>query len=367
VLRFAPILVFGIFTGVIGDRVDRRRLLVVTQALHTTAATTMAVVVFTTTPTLLLLYGIALTHGLINAVDNPVRRSFIRDLTDETELSNAVSLHNSVGTLTRGIGPVIAGSLIVGVGVKWCFAINALSFVAVLLSLVIIDRTQLRPAMLAPRGPGQTRAGIRYARAHRPIRRTLILATVMAVFAWQWNVILPVYVTDEFQGDARLFGFLVFALSVGSLVGAIYSARLPRLGGQHLRGAGAALGIALGGVAIAPELPIAFVALALLGAAGSAFNIAAQSRIQLAVEDEMTSRVMALYSVSFTGAKPIGGLVAGLVIDASSSRFALGLGSLVIAIATLLYVIDVRRRAQRLPDEVGNGEPLPAPASQPPE
>jgi len=349
VLRFAPILVFGVFTGIIGDRVDRRSLLLVTQFLHTAAVGTMAVFAFLTAPTLLMVYTIALVQGLINAVDNPVRRSFIRDLADEGELSNAVSLHNSVGTFTRGIGPVIAGFLIVSVGVKWCFAINAVSYVAVLITLVLIDQAKLRPSVMAPRGRGQTRAGLRYARSNRPIRRTLLFATMMAVFAWQWNVILPIYVTDEFGGDARLFGFIVLAFSTGSLIGAMYSAGLPRIGGQHLRWASAGLAAALAFAAMAPVLPVAFAAMVLLGASGSAFSIGAQTRLQIAADDEMTSRVMALYSVTFTGAKPIGGLIAGLVIELSSSRAALGLGAVAMATATAAYALELRNRPKPKP------------------
>jgi len=346
VFRFGPILFFGVFTGVLGDRMDRRRILLVTQALHAAATTTLAVIVWMTTPTLALVYGIILTQGLINAVDNPVRRSFIRDLTTDDEISNAVSLHNTVGTLTRAIGPAIAGLLISGLGVEWCFTINAATYVAVLVSLVSIDRRNLRPSVPVPRGSGQLRAGVRYAWTHRPIRVTLGLTFLMAVFAWQWSVILPVYARDEFLGDATLFGLLVSTLSVGSVFGAFLSAKQLRLGGRHLRIAGAALALGLGVSALAPHLSVALVGLLLVGAAGSAFNIGAQSRIQLAVEDSMTSRVMSLYSVGFTGAKPIGGMLAGVAIDSWGSRQAFGLGAVVTAASIGLYGLAKRSDAR---------------------
>jgi MFS family permease len=355
ILRFAPILFVGAFTGIIGDRFSRIRVLIITQSLHTISTTTLAIVVWFTTPTLILIYGIVLTQGLINAVDNPVRRSFIRDLTTDEELPNAVSLHSSIGTVTRGIGPVIAGTLIVTVGIAWCFAINAASYVAVLVSLIIIDRKKLRESHAAPAGKGQIRAGFRYAKAGRTIRVTLIMSAVMGISAWQWNVILPVYATEEFGGNAQLFGYLVFAFSLGSFMGAVYTARLARHGGHHLRVTGALLAVALTIVAVAPVLPVAFAGLWLLGGAGASFIIGAQSRLQLAVEDEMTTRVMALYSVAFTGSKPIGGIIAGLVIDVSGSRAALALGAVMAGTATWVYSLDRRRRdrtrAQTLPSK----------------
>jgi MFS family permease len=347
VLRWGPVLVFGASAGLVGDRFDRLRLLIVTQSLHALAAAVLAVAAWRSSPTLALVYGVVLAQGLINAVDNPVRRSFLRNLASDEELSNAVSLYGTLVTVTRAFGPAIGGVLIAVIGIRWCFAINTVSYGAVLFSLVTINRGLLRPVALVQRGPRQVREGFAYAWRDPRIRQTLLLANVVSIFAWNWNILLPVYATEEFGGSSTLYGAMVSVLSVGSFLGALATARLPRVGASYVLTSGAILASSLLFTAGAPVLAVAIACLVLLGAAGSSFSVGAQARLQLNVDDQMSGRVMALWSVGFTGSKPIGGLLGGWIMDQLDARAAFAVGGVIVAVAVLASLSGSRPRRPR--------------------
>lgn len=338
-LRFGPILVFGVYGGLFTDRIDRRKLLIATQGLHTVSTTTLTIAAWLGSASLPLIYGVVLAQGLVNAVDNPLRRGFIRDLSSDEELANAVSLNGTMGTVTRTIGPAIGGLLITAFGVEWCFGINAVSYVAVLASLFMIDRGALRPFQPVLRGPGQLREGFRYALGSDWIRTTLILVAVLSTFAWNWNVLLPVYATATFGGDASLYGLLQSLLSIGSFVGALAIARVVRPQGRHLIVWGGILAASLAVTATAPVLAVGIAGLVLLGMAGTSFTIAAQARLQINVDDAMSGRIMALFTVGWVGSKPVGGLIGGWIMDAGGPRAAFGVGGVMVGLAVLAAAI----------------------------
>ena len=170
---------------------------------------------------------------------------------------------------------------------------------------------------------------------------------VVSLFAWNWNVVLPVYSTNLFDGDAAQYGLLVSLFSVGAFIGGVYTTRVTRLGRRHLMRSGWATAGALLATAIAPTLFWAIGALILLGATGTAFTVGAQARIQLNVADAMSGRVMALYSVGFLGSKPLGGLLGGWITDAAGPRFAFGFGGAVCCIA--IGVTMLLHRGQEAP------------------
>lgn len=344
VLRFGPLLLFGVYGGLVSDRHNRRKLLITTQALHAAATGTLAVMVWFWSPTALLIYGVVLTQGVVNAIDNPVRRSFLWNLASKQDLGNAVSLHGALATVSRSIGPALAGLLITTVGVEWCFTINALSYGAVLISLFMIDQTALRTVVPVRRRPGQLREGFRYCWDHPRIRLTLILTVVVSSFAWNWNVLLPEYATSVLGGDAALYGSLASLLGVGSFTGALLTTRRSKLGGRHLRVSGMVLAASLLVTALAPALPVAILGLILLGAAGTSFSVGAQTRLQLNADEAMNGRVMALYSVGFAGSKPVGGLLGGWIMDVLGARQAFGFGGIIVTVAVGIIALTSRRR-----------------------
>lgn len=354
-LRFGPLLVFGIPAGLLVDRFDRRRLLLVTQGVYTLASGTMAVAAFAASPSLLLIYSMILVQGIVGAVDNPLRRSFVRDLVTDGDLPSAVSLNSTMHTVARSIGPAIAGVLIVAVGVPLCFALNSVSYGIVLVSLFLLDRHSLRPSRPVNSAPGQLREGFRYAWTNRRIRRTLVMVTVLGLSALNWNVILPLYATQAFGGDASLYGLLVGILGVGAFIGGVLVARVTTISGRHFRDAGALMAAAFVVVAIAPDLRIAFVGLALLGAAATSFQIFAQTRLQLEADDAFSGRILAIYSVALVGTKPIGGVLVGIAMDAAGPRVAFAACALITAVLVGFFAVARASRLSqaRVSDDLG--------------
>ena len=345
VLRFGPLMLFGIPASLFSGRFSRIKFLLATQTVYCIAAATLATIAFASSVTLPLIYTMVFVQGLVNAIDNPVRRTFIRDMVDDAELSNALSLNSSMEVLTRTIGPAIAGVLIATIGAKWCFALNAVSYGFVLTSLLLMDRGRLRPTHLLRREPGQLRAGFEYAWQNRRIRRTLMMSTVVFLFAWNWQVVLPVYSSQDLGGGSRLYGLLVGLLGVGAFTGTLIVARLQAITGRYFRMVCAALSTSLVITALAPNVPIAIIGLAGLGASGTAFQIGALTRLQLESDDVMIARILALYAVFSVGAKPLSGLLAGSVIDIAGSRAMFGLGGFAVGLLVAWLIIGRAARS----------------------
>jgi MFS family permease len=354
-LRFGPLLFFGIPAGLLVDRFNRRRLMMTTQALYTITTGAMAAAAFAASPSLPFIYTMILAQGCVGAVDNPLRRSVVRDLVTDDELANAVSLNSTMHTIARSIGPAVAGFLIVAVGVPICFALNSASYAIVLVTLFTLRASAFRPVAPLPPKKGQLREGFRYAWENHRIRRALVMVTVFGLSGLNWNVILPVYSTRIFGGDASQYGLLVGILGVGALAGGLVVARLTRITGRHFRDVGVLMAAAFAVVALAPSLPVAIVGLALLGAAATSFQIFAQTRLQLEADDVFSGRVLALYSVALVGTKPIGGVLVGLVMDyAGGPRVAFAICG---AIAAVMFGAFAWSRAQRMARAPAEPEP----------
>lgn len=343
VLRFGPILLFGAYAGLFSDRFDRRRVLIVTQSVLALAAATVAVTSWIAAPNLMLIYGAVMVQGLVNAVDNPLRRGFVRDLVSDDDLTNGVSLNSATMTLARTIGPALGGLVLSTLGAVPCFAINAISYLAVLAMLFRIDSTALRHSEPVTRAAGQVREGLRYAWQRREIRTALLMITVAGAFVWNWATILPVYAETTLAGGPSLYGLLLAVLSIGAFMGGLASTRMVRVHRRHLVIASAILACALLAAALSGPLPVVVIALITLGAASTALAIGCQARVQLATDDAVSGRVLALYSVGFVGSKPLGGVIAGWVIDAAGPRAAFGVNTVVIAAMTLAAAVASRR------------------------
>jgi MFS family permease len=346
VLRFGPLLLFGIPAGLVTDRFDHLRLLAWTQGITGIAAAILAVASFSSSPSLLLIYALVLARGIVFAIDNPLRRSFVRDLASDEELTNAISINSSANTVARSLGPAISGILIAAVGVAWCFTINALSYVPVIVTLFMIDRTKLRPAQIVGRARGQVRDGLRYAWRSRRIRRTLIMVTVLGLYPLNWNVVLPVLASDTLGGGATLYGFLTSLMAVGAFIGAAFVARLSTITGAHFRAIGALMAFSFAVIAATHLLIVAVIGLAILGAAATSFQIIANSRLQLEADDFMSGRVLAIYSVALVGTRPIGGFITGLVVDNAGPRVAFAVSAAIVAVVVVTVAFGPTSRAR---------------------
>jgi MFS family permease len=328
-LQFAPMLLAGAWGGLIADRLPKRRLLIATQTAMTLPAIALLALTLSGAIELWTLYALIFARGAINAVDHPARQAFVMELVGRERLVNAVSLNGALINSARTIGPALAGVLIATVGVAACFAVNAVSFLAMIVALRGMDRTALAPAPRAAREPGQLRGALRYVRATPELRIPLMLMALVSTFAFNFQVLLPLLASFTFHGGASVYAAFTTAMGAGAIVGAIASGARTRVPPAVLAGAALIFGALTLGLAAAPSVALAAAALVLVGAASVAFAASVNSSLQLAVAPSMRGRVMALYSVVFLGSTPIGAPLMGWLASAAGPRAALALGGLV--------------------------------------
>ncbi len=323
-----PMLLLGPYGGVIADRVDKRRLMVVLQSLMGVQALVLGVLTLTHRVTFVEVCILAVVLGLNNCFENPSRQAFVLEMVGPEDLRNAVSLNSTLVNVARAVGPAVAGVLIATVGVGWCFVLNAASFVAVVTSLLTMDRTQLQPSPPTSRARGQLREGFHYVARTPQLGVPLLMMGLVGMLAYEFQVTLPVFARQVFHGGAETFGAMTAAMGVGAVVGGLLTAARGRTGLRAMVLASCAFGIALSFAAVAPVLAVAFVALASVGCASVSFLSMGNSTLQLGTQPQMRGRVMALWSVAFQGTTPIGGPAIGFVTAAAGARAGLGVGAL---------------------------------------
>jgi MFS family permease len=328
-LQFVPMLLAGAWGGLIADRLPKRRLLIATQTAMALPALALLTLTATGAIALWMLYLLIFARGAVNAIDNPARQAFVVELVGPDRLVNAISLGSALVNGARTVGPALAGVLIATAGVEPCFALNALSFAAMIAALHGMDRSALRPAPRTPRKPGQLRNGLRYVRATPELRIPLALMAIVGTFTFNFQTLLPLLATFGFGGGAGTYATLTTAMGLGAIAGAIANSVRARVRPALLAGAAAAFGALVVAAALAPTTALAALALVPVGAASVVFAASVNSFLQLAVAPHMRGRVMALYSTVFLGSTPIGGPLMGWIAGAAGPRTALALGGLV--------------------------------------
>ncbi|GAA0999706.1 MFS transporter [Acrocarpospora macrocephala] len=344
-LQFLPTLVFGLWGGVLVDRWDRRRIIMLTQTVSALLAAALAAVVLTGSVRLWMVYALALGLGLVTVLDTPARHAFVTDMVGPEDYINAQSLNSTVHNVGRLVGPAIAGLLIAAVDVGVAFAVNALSFAGVLLGLARMDTTALRRLPPVARARGQAREGLRYV-WHRPeLCACLVLVAVVALLGQNFRVVFPLLARDTFGGGAEVYGWLTSALGVGAVIGALGSAaRQSVMAWSLLRWTWVFAGVSAV-AAFTPWLAAALAVIVGLGVANIVFNTLARTLLQIGVEPAMQGRVIALHSLISLGSTPIGGPITGLVCQ----RWGPGAGLLLAAVsvgAAAAAVTPMLRRAR---------------------
>jgi len=345
-LQTLPVLLLAPYGGVIADRVDKRRLMIALQTAMGLQALALGLLTITGSVQIWEIGVLAVILGLNNAFENPARQSFVLEMVGADTLRNAVSLNSVQVNVARAVGPAVAGLLIATVGTGECFLINAASFVAVVGSLVSMERSTLHPTPPAPRAAGQLREGLRYARATPEIIVPLLMMTLVGTLAYEFQVSLPVMARHTLHAGAEGYGFMTAAMGVGAIVGGLVVAARGRTGLRPVTIAVAAFAVALALAALAPTLPVELVALALVGAASVSFMSSGNSTLQLASDPAMRGRVMALWFVALQGTTPIGGPLIGAIISLAGARTGLGVGALACLLAAGLG-FAARRRLRR--------------------
>jgi len=346
-LQTLPTLVLGPYAGVVADRIDKRRLMIGLQSGMGVLALLLGVLTITGTVALWHVYVLAFLLGMNNCFENPARQSFVLEMVGPTDLRNAVSLNSVLVNVARAVGPAIAGIVIALGGIGLCFLLNAVSFVAVVASLARLDVSKLSRSIPTPRAPGQLREGFAYVRRTPELAVPLLMMALVGCLAYEFQVVLPVFAQQTFAGDASTYGFLTAAMGVGAVVGGLYVAARGRTGLNALVVAATLFGLAMVGTAVAPNLAVALVGMALVGAFSVAFLSTGNSTLQLAADPQMRGRVMALWAVAFLGSTPIGGPIAGVVVQYFGSRAGLLLGAVACLVAAGLGAVVARRSARR--------------------
>ena len=342
-----PMLLLAWMGGYVGDRYNRHRGVIVTQTCSMVLAFVLAVLTLTHGIRVWHLIVIAFLVGIVNAFDVPIRQAFFVHMVGKDDLPNAIALNSSIFNGARVIGPAVAGFTIVLVGEGWCFFLNGVSFIAVLVALLLmrIERSEGQRAKESPvRSFVQ---GFRFAMSDVPIRSALLLLSGLSLFGLQYAVFLPIYAKDILHGGAKVLGLLMSAAGVGAVLGALQFATRTEYKGltRWIATTCTACGIALIVIAAARTFWLCAAVLFVVGFAATSQMAATNTIVQRRVPDEMRSRLMAVYATMFMGVQPIGALIAGGVAKHLGARYTLLVFGSIVLIGSMVFMTRVVMKA----------------------
>ena len=356
-LQFAPTLLLSAWAGVLADRVNRRKLLMITQGAQGVLAFGLGALVLSGHAQLWHVYLFALALGAVAALDQPVRQTFVAELVPANKLSNAVGLNSTSFNAARLIGPGVAGLAIAAVGTGWVFVINGVSFAATILALALMRTGELHTMPVAPRAKGQIREGVRYVRGRSDILVIMAVIGVVSTFGLNFQMTSALMARAEFGKGAGEYGILGSVLAIGSLAGALLAARRERPRVRLVIGAAFAFGVATGVQALMPTYASYAVACIPVGLASLTMMTAANTTIQMSTDPVVRGRVMSLYMIVMLGATPIGSPIVGWIGEQFGPRWSIGIGSitaLMVSVAAALWArkhwrVQVRYRLRSRP------------------
>lgn len=358
-LQFLPVLLFGLYGGVLADRYDKRMLLIGAQSVMGLLALVLAVLDLSGAVQLWHVFALAFGLGLASVVDTPVRQAFVIEMVGPDDLPNAVSLNSATFNSARIVGPALAGVAIAAVGTGWVFAANAVSYVAVLAGLRAIRVAELHPSKRLGRGKGQLREGLSYVRGRPDLLVPMVLVFMVGTFGLNFQITLALVVKEVFGRSAGSYGALSAFLAVGSLLGALASAR--RRGPPRQRTLFAAV-LAFGLLEVAVGLAPTFELMALLliptGMAVLTFSTTANAIVQLGSAPQVRGRVMALYILVFLGGTPVGAPLIGALAEAFGPRSSIVVGGAITALSGVVAAIVMTKvRQLRVEPQLVRGRP----------
>jgi len=350
-----PMLFLSSLGGYVGDHYERHRGVIATQ----TASMILAFVLAGLTLTKLIneweLIAIAFLVGIVNAFDVPIRQAFLVHMVGKEDLPNAIALNSSIFNAARVVGPAIAGFTIAWIGEGWCFFLNGVSFIAVIVALLMmrIERKEIKPT--ADSAFQSFVQGFRFVMSDIPVRSTLLLLSVLSLFGLQYSVFMPVYALDILKGNAMTQGYLMSSAGVGAVLGALHFAAR-----QHYKGLARWIGATSTTCAVgllifsqARVYWLCVVVLFVVGFAATSQMAATNTLIQNRVPDELRSRVMAVYATMFMGVQPIGSLIAGGIARHIGAPYTLTVFGSLVLLGSLIFVSRVVMRLEKPQPAVG--------------
>ncbi|MFF6997491.1 MFS transporter [Streptomyces sp. NPDC008313] len=342
-LQFLPMLLFGLYGGVLVDRLPKRPVLLATQSAMGLTGLALAFLTLSGHVQVWHVYVAAVAMGLATVVDNPARQSFVSEMVGSGQLQNAVSLNSANFQSARLVGPAVAGLLITGVGTGWAFLLNGLSFVAPLAALLMMRSRELFQNQRAPRGKGQLREGLRYVAGRPDLIWPIVLVGFIGTFGFNFPVWLTAYADDVFHSGAGAYSLFNTLMALGSLAGALLAARRGTARLRVLIAAAVAFGVLEMVAALAPSFWLFALLMVPIGMFGMTVNVTANTSVQMATDPAMRGRVMALFMMVFVGGTPLGAPLVGWVTDAYGPRIGFAVGGLVSVAAALTVGLVLAR------------------------
>jgi MFS family permease len=353
-LQFLPMLLFGLFGGVLADRYPKRPILIVAQSLMAVLALVIGVLTMTGSAQVWHVYVMAFTLGVISCVEVPTRQAFVVEMVGRRDLSNAIALNSSIFNLARVVGPAIAGVLIfLFGGTGPLFLINAVTFAAVISSLIFMRKSELNLAVPVPRAKGQLREGLRYVLHREELLMPVLLIGFVSMFSQSFSMSIALMAREVFKAGASSFGLASSMFAVGALGGALLAARRARPSRRMLIAGAIGFGLFQIATGLAPVYPVYLLLLIPTGIALITINTAANASVQLATAPAMRGRVMGIYMLVFTGGAPIGAPLVGWLSELGGPRTGVMLSGLLVLVGTGVAVMLTRLISARV-----EGEPV---------
>ena len=343
-LQFLPMLVLGPWGGVIADRFNKRKILYFTQSISGVLALILGILVATATVKIWMVYFLAFGLGLVNTIDNPARQTFVPEMVGKDNLPNAIGLFATEISLARAVGPAIGGGIIVTLGLAPCFFINAISYIAVLVILFMMNKNELHFTPLASKTKGQLRKGLRYVRSSPILKYTLLMMAIIGTLSFELPVSLPLFAQFTFHGNAGSYAILVVATGLGSALGGLMSASRRKIAPHMLVSSALFFGLTFLIAAFMPSLALAFVFLFLSGIFSINFISLGNTTLQSESVPEMRGRVMALWAMAFLGSTAVGGPIIGWIGEYAGPRWGIATGGLAAIIAAGLGAMTLLKK-----------------------
>jgi MFS family permease len=346
-LQFGPQILLLPLTGFAADHLDRRKLLICTQAAMGLLALGLGLLVVTGLVRLWHVYVFAFLLGCAAAFDSPARQTFVSELVEERYLPNAVALNSTSFNAARMIGPAIAGVLIAGVGSGWVFLINALSFVAVLCSLSLLRVGRLQPRHRPAIARGSFAEGFRYVLRRPDLKTILFMLFLVGTFGLNFPIFISTMSVTVFHAGASQYGLLTSMMAAGSVMGALMAASRTKPGIPVLLAGAAIFGIGCAAAALMPSYLLFGIVLVVIGMAAQTFTTSTNSIVQTSTEPGMRGRVIAILLAIALGGTPVGAPIVGWIADTFGPRWALGAGAASGLLAAAVAIVYLARQRHR--------------------
>ncbi|MEU7833957.1 MULTISPECIES: MFS transporter [unclassified Nonomuraea] len=351
-LQFLPMLLFGLFGGVLADRYPKRPILIVAQSLMAVLALVIGVLTVTGSAQVWHVYVMAFTLGVISCVEVPTRQAFVVEMVGRRDLSNAIALNSSIFNLARVVGPAIAGVLIfLFGGTGPLFLINAVTFAAVISSLIFMRKSELNLSVPVPRAKGQLREGLSYVLHREELLMPVLLIGFVSMFSQSFSMSIALMAREVFKAGASSFGLASSMFAVGALGGALLAARRARPSRRMLIAGAIGFGLFQIATGLAPVYPVYLLLLIPTGIALITINTAANASVQLATAPDMRGRVMGIYMLVFTGGAPVGAPLVGWLSELGGPRTGVMLSGLLVLVGTGVAVMLTRLISARVVGE----------------